>query len=230
MIFTQMSANVGFKKYGQPAVAAIIKEFTQLNEGAVPGKPVVRPIDAATLSPIEKKKALPAVNLIKEKFNGELKGRTCADGSKQRKYLRQDESVASPTAALESLIVTLLIDTYEGRDVGTYDVPGAFLQAKLGPRPNNERVLMRLVGNFVDIMCKVNPDHTRNVIYENGKKVLYLEVLQAIYGCIESALRWYELYSETLSKEGFVINPYDKCVANKIINGKQCTIVWYVDH
>ena len=229
VIFTQMSANVGFKKYGQPAVAAIIKEFTQLNEGAVPGKPVVRPIDAATLSPIEKKKALPAVNLIKEKFDGELKGRTCADGSKQRKYLRQDESVASPTAALESLIVTLLIDTYEGRDVGTYDVPGAFLQAKLGPRPNNERVLMRLVGNFVDIMCKVNPDHTKNVIYENGKKVLYLEVLQAIYGCIESALRWYELYSETLSKEGFVINPYDKCVANKIINGKQCTIVWYVD-
>ena len=78
-------------------------------------------------------------------------------------------------------------------------------------------------------MCKVNPEHTKNVIYENGKKILYLEVLQAIYGCIESALRWYELYSETLCKEGFIINPYDKCVANKIINGKQCTIVWYVD-
>ena len=27
----------------------------------------------------------------------------------------------------------------------------------------------------------------------------------------------------------FVINPYDQCVANKMINGKQCTIVWYVD-
>ena len=229
VIFTQMSANVGFKKYGQPAIAAIVKEFTQLNEGAVPGKPVVRPVDAATLSPMEKKKALPAVNLIKEKFNGELKGRTCADGSRQRQYLRQDESVASPTAALESLIVSLLIDTYEKRDVGTYDVPGAFLQASLSPKPNNERVLMRLVGNFVDIMCKVNPEHTKNVIYENGRKVLYMEVLQAIYGCIESSLRWYELYSETLCKEGFVINPYDKCVANKIINGQQCTIIWYVD-
>ena len=41
VIFTQMSATVGFKKYGQPAVAAMIKEFTQLDEGAVPGKPVV---------------------------------------------------------------------------------------------------------------------------------------------------------------------------------------------
>ena len=30
-------------------------------------------------------------------------------------------------------------------------------------------------------------------------------------------------------KGGFQLNPHDKCVANKIINGKQCTIVWYVD-
>ena len=129
VIFTQKSANARFKKYGQPAVAAMIKEFTQLNEGTVPGKPVVRPIDAASLSPLEKKKAMPVVNLIKEKHDGVLKGRTCADRSKQRKYFRQDESVASPTASLESLIVSLLIDTYKGRDVGTYDVPGAYLQA-----------------------------------------------------------------------------------------------------
>jgi hypothetical protein len=28
---------------------------------------------------------------------------------------------------------------------------------------------------------------------------------------------------------GFVLNPYDVCVANKLVDGKQCTIVWYVD-
>ena len=28
---------------------------------------------------------------------------------------------------------------------------------------------------------------------------------------------------------GFRLNPYDRCVANKMINGKQCTMVWYVD-
>ena len=28
---------------------------------------------------------------------------------------------------------------------------------------------------------------------------------------------------------GFQINPYDRCVANNIINGHQCTICWYVD-
>ena len=28
---------------------------------------------------------------------------------------------------------------------------------------------------------------------------------------------------------GFEINPCDMCVANKMVNGKQCPIVWYVD-
>jgi hypothetical protein len=29
---------------------------------------------------------------------------------------------------------------------------------------------------------------------------------------------------------GFVVNPYDWCVTNKTINGKQCTIlIWHVD-
>ena len=28
---------------------------------------------------------------------------------------------------------------------------------------------------------------------------------------------------------GFLLNPYDACVANKVIDGKQCTIVWHVD-
>ena len=85
--------------------------------------------------------------------------------------------------------MSLLIDAYEKRDVGTYDVPGEFLQASLSPKPNNERVLMKLVENFVDIMCEVNPEHAKNVIYENGRKILHMEVLQAIYGCIESSLR-----------------------------------------
>ena len=227
--YSQMTAKAGFKKFGQEAVAAMIKEFTQLNEGAVPGKPVVIPTDVKSLTALERKKALRAVNLIKEKRSGDIKGRTCVNGSGQRKYLKQDESVASPTAALESLIVTLLIDAYEERDVAVYDVPGSYLHATLSPTGSKERALMKLEGDFVDIMVKVNPEHAKNVIYEHGKKVLYMEILQAIYGCIESALRWYELYSETLVKEGFKINPYDKCVANKLINGKQCTIVWYVD-
>jgi hypothetical protein len=33
-----------------------------------------------------------------------------------------------------------------------------------------------------------------------------------------------------VDKHGFERNPYDYCVVNKVINGSQCTIVWYVDN
>ena len=79
-----MSASKGIKKFGEKGLAAVIKEFTQLNEGAVPlqHKPVVVPIDPNTLSKEDKQKAMNAVNLIEEKRDGRIKGRTCGDGSK----------------------------------------------------------------------------------------------------------------------------------------------------
>ena len=64
---------------------------------------------------------------------------------------------------------------------------------------------------------------------ENGIKVLYLQLVKALYGCIKSALLWYECFTSCLMDLGFELNPHDPCVANKLINGKQCTIVWYVD-
>ena len=81
----------------------------------------------------------------------------------------------------------------------------------------------------MDLMCEVNPDFEKYVVYKNEVKVLYLIILRALYGCIQSALLWYNLYSSTLVEEGFTINQYDKCVANKMINGKQCMIAFYVD-
>ena len=34
---------------------------------------------------------------------------------------------------------------------------------------------------------------------------------------------------ETLQEWGFTLNPYDKCIANKDIKGKKCTIIWHID-
>ena len=199
-----------------------MKEFTQLNNVAMPGKSIVIPTNTRTTTLQEKNMALRALNLIKEKRSGHIKGSTCVNGSKQIKYLQN-------TAGLHSLFVTLLIHTYKEHDVVVCDIPGAYLQAKLVKKKNNGRTLMKLEGEFVDIMCEVNPEHKPNIIHKRGGKVLYLEILQAIYGCIESVLRLYDLYSDTLEKERPTINPYDKCVANKVIDGHQCTVVWYVD-
>ena len=40
---------------------------------------------------------------------------------------------------------------------------------------------------------------------------------------------WYNLFSTTIEGLGFEINPYDRCVANKVIEGKKCTMAWYVE-
>ena len=60
----------------------------------------------------------------KEKRNGDIKGRTCANGVKQRRYVKAGEITYSPTVSLVSILTTLAIDSYEGRDVAIVDVPG----------------------------------------------------------------------------------------------------------
>jgi len=90
-------------------------------------------------------------------------------------------------------------------------------------------VYMKFEWEFVDIMCEVNPEYATTVAIEYGKKVLYVKIKKAIYGMVESALVWYELFSTTLQNIGFTINPYNKCLANKMVNGKQCTIACYVN-
>ena len=46
---------------------------------------------------------------------------------------------------------------------------------------------------------------------------------------MKSALLFYCKLVANLTSLGFKINPYDPCVTNKIINGKQITIYWHVD-
>ena len=42
-IFTQMIEKEGIKLFGEVEISAILKEFKHIDEGEVPGKPVVIP-------------------------------------------------------------------------------------------------------------------------------------------------------------------------------------------
>ena len=88
---------------------------------------------------------------------------------------------------------------------------------------------MRFSGETVDILCEVNPSYANYVVLDHGKKTLFLRLKKALYGCVKSAMLWYELFVSVLLDLGFTLNPYDSCVANCLIGGKQCTIGWYVD-
>ena len=218
-VLTQMTAKAGIRRYGDAARDAMRAEFRQLDQ-----KGVFEPIMAQALTRETRAQALRCINLIKEKRCGKIKGRTCADGRPQRKLYERSET-SSPTASSDAIMLTLAIDALEGRDVATADVAGAYLNAEM-----NDYVLMRLEGEDVDLMCDMNPSYKEYVWRSrNGKKSLYLRLARALYGCVQSALLWYELFSSTLKQMGFKLNPYDLCVANAQIKGAQCTVVWYVD-
>ena len=45
---------------------------------------------------------------------------------------------------------------------------------------------------------------------------------------LESALALYKLLIKKLEDEGFVVNPYDPCVASKEVNRIQMIVTWHV--
>ena len=55
------------------------------------------------------------------------------------------------------------------------------------------------------------------------KKVIYVVVLQALYGMLISALLWYKKFCSDLEGIRFIFNPYNPCIANRIVkkNNKQ---------
>ena len=93
------------------------------------------------------------------------------------------EEAASPTVSLEGLVITLLIDAKESRDVATADVVGIYLNAYM-----RDFVIIKLVGEEVELICKLNPEYRKYIVWERGKKVLNLQLIKALYGCIKSAL------------------------------------------
>ena len=131
VLFTQMSATEGIKKHGEKAIAVLLKEFIQLDKGPMEGKNLVSPIKYNTLTKKDKEEALEVVNLIKEKRDGSLKGRSCANGANQRRFVGPDDVFSSPTVSNEDFLSTCVIDAKGGRDVATGDMPGAYLHTEL---------------------------------------------------------------------------------------------------
>jgi len=125
------------------------------------------------------------------------------------------------------MVLSCAIDVKENRYVVVSDIPGAFLHADM-----EESVHMLLEGTVAKMIAKLDlPTYKKQIWYnKKGKPMLYVQLKKALYGMLQAALLFWKLLSETLQEWGFVLNPYDKCVANKDIAGKQCTILWHVDN
>jgi hypothetical protein len=75
---------------------------------------------------------------------------------------------------------------------------------------------MKLKGAVLEILVELAPDlYGPYVVLEDGKRVLYLQLLRALRGMLVAALLWYRQFREDLESVGFKFNVYDPCVANR---------------
>jgi hypothetical protein len=94
-----------------------------------------------------------------------------------------------------------------------------------------DMVIVRLRGLIVEILMKLAPEQYGPYVHtdKNGNKCLIVMCQNAIYGTMIASLLYYRKFRASLESIGFEFNPYDPCVANKMIDGKQMTVCFHVD-
>lgn len=219
-LLTQYGMKKGLKLFGLQGDDAVSEEMQKLRDLRV-----ITPAPPPTLTKENRSAALIYLMFLKRKREGGVKGQGCADGRKQCRHAKKGD-VPSPTITTEAVFIILVIVAKEGRDVMTMDIPGAFLQTNL----KGERVYVKFEGRMAELLALIDPKLYRpNIVLEQGHPVLYAELQRALYGMLQSALRFWEQVLEDLAELGFTVNPCDWCGANRMVNGSQQTVGWHVD-
>ena len=95
---------------------------------------------------------------------------------------------------------------------------------------HHETDIVKANGSLADMLVEIDPDtHGPHLTKENGVSVLCSEMLKALHGMMVSSLLFCMKLTKDLEQLGFKVNPHDICVANKMINGKQFTVLWHAD-
>jgi hypothetical protein len=151
-----------------------------------------------------------------------------AGGNKQRDYISKEDA-SSPTIATEAVLLSCIIDAKEGRDVTVIDIPNAFIQTRVEDK--GDMAMIKIRGVLVDILVKIAPDIYKSYVTtdKKGTKQLLVQCQNVLYGTMVASLLYYCKFTKSLTSVGFKINPYDPCMANKIVDGTQMTICFHVD-
>jgi hypothetical protein len=92
-----------------------------------------------------------------EKRDGTVKGRMVYNRNPTIIWLSREDS-ASPTAALESIMLTSVVDAHEEGNVMTCGIPNAVIQALMPEvKDGNKRVMMKNTGVWVVMLVKLKP-------------------------------------------------------------------------
>ena len=214
-LLSTYSIQKALKLNGKEATESMAKEMTQIHS-----KGVLCPMNYNELTPKQKARVIRSMMNIRRKRNGTLKSRFLADGSQQLRHLSQ-VNPSSPTVSTEALFICAAIDALEKRHRVTVDVEGAYLHADM-----TEEVLLKIEPTIASILVGIDKNYEK---FRLPDQSLICKLNKALYGCIQSAALWYENIAKALSDFGFEKNPYQRCIFNKTMYGKQVTVRLYVD-
>ena len=68
-----------------------------------------------------------------------------------------------------------------------------FIQTEIPQEEGKDCIILKIRGKLVDILVQIDPaTYEPFVTYERGEKILYCNVMRAIYGMLTSALLFYK--------------------------------------
>jgi Reverse transcriptase (RNA-dependent DNA polymerase) len=206
--------NKSIARLGTRAIDAIKAELSQMVS-----KQVWEPMPFAEM---RHRKCISSKMFIKEKSDGRVKARLVAGGHQQDRGIYED--LSSPTVDTTSVFAMAAVAAEEERFVISIDFEAAYLNAELIP---GIEVYMKLNKSLVDILITMFPELKK---YVNEKGEMFVRLLRALYGCVESARQFNQHLDSFLKLLGYTVNSYDNCVYNSNdSNGVQCSICLHVD-
>jgi hypothetical protein len=125
----------------------------------------------------------------------------------------------------ESVLIAAVIEAKEERDIMTTDIPNAFVKTNIPI--SNERIKMKIKGALVALLIELNSTKFKKSLCMRKQKRYFM--CRFSRRSMECYNHHYNKLKQDLIKQGFIINPYDPCVANRSVNDHQHTVVWHVN-
>ena len=218
-----ISVKAALRERRDEATPVIMAELKQMLD-----KKVWHGVHTSSLTPSQRSAIIRSSMFLKDKYLASgaferFKARLVAGGNQQDKGLYDD--LSSPTVATSSVLAIAAIAAAENRKVIAIDIGGAFLNADMSP--TGVDVHMRLDRVMSTMLVQLDPSYEK---FRGINDTVVVRLDKALYGCVEASLLWYKDLKNKLVTDGFIENPYDRCVFNKIgSSGKQVSIVLHVD-
>ena len=164
----------------------------------------------------EIKEMLGCFMFLKNKFGEEnaivkIKARLVAGGHMQDRETLDPEMISSTTLRTASYQIILNLTALEDNELSIIDIRSAYLQADL---PKDLVIHMVLRKEIADIVLRVDPS-AKDFVDDKG--CIYVRLIKALYGLVQSAKIWYDCLIESLGKIGYkpLANSLDRNIVTK---------------